>query len=154
MDKSIEFEQVILQHKNINAAYVEFPFSTETLFGKKGQVKVKVIFDNKVLYRGSLAKMGGNCHILGLTQAIRNQLGKTFGDVVHITLSQDTEERIVEVPADVSKLLNEKPTLLERFNKTSYTCQKEYIQAINQAKKIETREKRIKLLIDFLENKK
>jgi hypothetical protein len=60
----------------MNAAYVEFPFSAEDMFGKKGQVKIKASFDDKVEYRGSLAKMKSDCHILGLTQEVRKQLGK------------------------------------------------------------------------------
>jgi hypothetical protein len=39
---------------------------------QKGQVKIKAVFDDKVEYRGSLAKMKSECHILGLTQEIRN----------------------------------------------------------------------------------
>jgi hypothetical protein len=69
----ISFNAIIKQHGDINAAFVEFPFSTEELFGKKGQVKVKVLFDEKVEYRGSLAKMKTNCHVLGLTQEVEEK---------------------------------------------------------------------------------
>lgn len=86
MKNKIEFEAIILQHKNINAAYINFPFSTEELFGKKGQVKVKVIFDEKIEYRGSLAKMEGNSHRLGITQDIRKYINKSFGDTIKIEL--------------------------------------------------------------------
>ncbi|WP_228437484.1 DUF1905 domain-containing protein [Chryseobacterium sp. 7] len=64
----IEFKAIIQQNGEMNAAFVEFPFSTEELFNKKGQVKIKALFDGKVEYRGSLAKMKSDCHILGLTQ--------------------------------------------------------------------------------------
>lgn len=47
-------------------------------------VKVNVLLDDKVVYRSSLANMGGDCHRLGLTQAIRKELGKTFGDIVEV----------------------------------------------------------------------
>ena len=80
MEKPIEFIAEIKQHGTQNAAYVDFPFSTEELFGKKGQVKIKALLDDKVEYRGSLAKMKSDCHMLGLTQAVRKQLDKTFGD--------------------------------------------------------------------------
>jgi hypothetical protein len=40
----------------MNAAFVEFPFSTEEIFGKKGQVKIKAVFDDKVEYREALPK--------------------------------------------------------------------------------------------------
>lgn len=61
----ITFETEIKQNGTMNATFVDFPFSTEELFGKKGQVKIKVLLDEKVEYRGSLAKMKSNCHLLG-----------------------------------------------------------------------------------------
>ena len=82
----ITFETEIKQNGTMNAAFVDFPFSTEELFGKKGQVKIKALLDEKVEYRGSLAKMKSNCHLLGLTQEVRKQLGKTFGDKVTVKL--------------------------------------------------------------------
>ena len=75
----IAFEGIIEQHGEINAAFIKFPFSTEELFGKKGQVKIKVLLDGKVEYKGSLAKMKSNFHMLGVTQEVRKQLGKDFG---------------------------------------------------------------------------
>ena len=155
MNKTIKFEATILQHQSMNAAYVEFPFSTEELFGKKGQVKIKVKFDGKVEYRGSLANMGQGCHTLGLTQAIRKNLGKSFGDTVSVELWEDKEERIVEVPEDIQKIFNENPAALELYNKMSYTHRKEYMRWISEAKKPETRENRkIKMIEMILAGKK
>ena len=37
----ITFSAEIQQHQDINAAFVNFPFDTVELFGKKGQVKPK-----------------------------------------------------------------------------------------------------------------
>ncbi len=135
MSKNIKFEQIILQNGKMNAAYVKFPFSTLEVFGKKGQVKIKAVFDDLVEYRGSLAKMGEDCHILILTQDIRKKLGKSFGDNVKITLWEDTEIRKVEIPEDVSCLFDIYTKEFEIFQKLSYTHQKEYIQSIIEAKK-------------------
>lgn len=153
--KKIEFEALILQHQNMNAAYVEFPFSAEELFGKKGQVKVKVFFDKKTEYRGSLANMGQGCHILGLTQQVRKSLGKTFGDSVSVELWEDKEERTVEIPEDVVEVFNQNKKAKELFDKMSYTHRKEYIRWITDAKKPETRETRkVKMIEMILAGKK
>lgn len=48
--EGIKFTGVITQNGTQNAAYVVFPFSTLELFGKKGQVKVKALFDGTVAY--------------------------------------------------------------------------------------------------------
>lgn len=153
--KKIEFEAPILQHQNMNAAYVEFPFSAEELFGKKGQVKIKAVFDKKAEYRGSLANMGQGCHILGLTQDVRKSLGKTFGDTVSVELWEDKEERTVEIPEDVVEVFNQNEKAKELFDKMSYTHRKEYIRWITDAKKPETRENRkVKMIEMILAGKK
>lgn len=151
----ISFEGVIQQHGDMNAAFVEFPFSTEELFGKKGQVKVKVLFDGKVEYRGSLAKMKSNCHMLGLTQEVRKNLGKSFGEVVSVKLWEDKEERMVEIPEDVLMVFEKNKDALELYQKMSYTHRKEYMRWIAEAKKQETRENRkVKMIEMILAGKK
>lgn len=152
---AIQFKAVIKQNGKMNAAFVEFPFSTDELFGKKGQVKIKAVFDGKVEYRGSLAKMKSECHILGLTQEIRKQLGKAFGDEVFVSLTEDKEERVVEIAKDIVLLFNENPEAKILFDKMSYTHRKEYIRWIEEAKKKETRENRkLKMIQMILEGKK
>lgn len=149
------FTAIIKQNGEMNAAFIEFPFSIEELFNKKGQVKIKATFDGKVEYRGSLVKMKSDCHILGLTQDIRKQLGKTFGDEVSVSLMEDKEERIVEIADDISLIFHENPQAKALFDKMSYTHKKEYIRWIEEAKKFETRENRkIKMIQMILEGKK
>ena len=151
----ITFETEIKQNGTMNAAFVDFPFSTEELFGKKCQVKIKVLLDEKVEYRGSLAKMKSNCHLLGLTQEVRKQLGKTFGDKVTVKLWEDQEERIVEIPEDVLEVFEKNKEAFEMYQKMSYTHRKEFMRWITEAKKPETRENRkVKLIEMILAGKK
>lgn len=155
MNDPIIFSGEIQQHQDMNAVFVNFPFDTVELFGKKGQVKVKVLFDDKVEYLGSLTKMKSDCHLLGLTQEIRKELGKTFGDIIDVKLWEDKEERIVIIPEDVQQLLNQNERAKELYYKMSYTHKKEYIRWIEEAKKDETRERRkIKMIEMLLEGKK
>jgi hypothetical protein len=81
---------------------------------------VQVTFDG-VEYRGSLAKMGYHCHILGVTQKIRKKINKNPGDTVHVVLKQDIGPRIVEVPQDFAELLNQNFEAKELFDSMSYT---------------------------------
>jgi len=151
----ISFNGIIEQHGEINVAFIKFPFSTEELFGKKGQVKIKVLFDGKVEYRGSLAKMKSDFHMLGLTQEVRKQLGKSFGDEVSVKLWEDKEERMVEIPEDVLVVFEKNKDAFELYQKMSYTHRKEYMQWISEAKKPETRENRkIKMIEMILAGKK
>ena len=153
--KPIQFSALIKQNGEMDAAFVDFPFSTEELFGKKGQVKIKALFDGKTEYRGSLVKMKSDCHILGLTKEIRKELGKTFGDEVSVSLIEDKEERTVEIADDIILVFNENPDAKDLFDKMSYTHRKEYIRWIEEAKKPETRENRkIKMIEMILNGKK
>ena len=81
-----EFDAVILQNEDMDAAYVEVPFDIKALFGK-GRLAVHATFDG-VPYDGQIVKMGTPCHILGLRKDIRKQIRKTFGDTVHVTFFQ------------------------------------------------------------------
>lgn len=148
--EGIKFTGVITQNGTQNAAYVVFPFSTLELFGKKGQVKVKALFDGTVAYRGSLANMGQGVPVLGLTQAVRKALGKSFGDEVAVELWEDREERIVEIPEDVATLFQQHTAAKQLFDAMSYTHRKEYIRWITEAKKPETRERRKEKMIEMI----
>jgi hypothetical protein len=151
--KEYEFDAVLIKHKDMNAAFIEFPYGVENEFGKKGQVKVQVTFDG-VEYRGSLAKMGYPCHILGVTQKIRKKINKNPGDTVHVVLKQDIEPRIVEVPQDFAELLVQNSEAKKLFDSMSYTHRKEYVSWIEGAKREETRKRRLQKSIDMILDKR
>jgi hypothetical protein len=79
----LEFDAVILQNEDMDAAYVEVPFDIKTMFGK-GRLLVHATFD-EVPYDGQIVKMGTPCYIIGVRKDIRKQIGKSFGDIVHVT---------------------------------------------------------------------
>ncbi len=152
--KKISFSATIIQHEGMNAGYIEFPFSVEEIFGTRGMVKVKALFDGKAEYRGIMSNMGTGCHILILTQEVRGKLGKTFGDRVSVELEHDLEKREVIIPEEILVLLNKFPEAQAFFEKLSYTHRKEYINWITSAKREETRSKRIELFVEKLLEKK
>lgn len=131
-------------------AFVFFPYEVETEFGTKGRVPVKATF-NGVPDSGSLFKYGYPQHILGLPKKIREAIGKQPGDAVEVALWRDEEERKVEVPAEFQKLLK-KEGLLPVFEKLSYTHRKEYCRWISEAKKEETRLRRLAKAAEMLKN--
>jgi hypothetical protein len=132
-------------------AGVLFPYDTEKEFATKGKVPIKATF-NGVPYTGSLIKYGFLQHTLHLPKAIREQLGKVPGDIIDVVLWKDEEERILEVPAPFEKLMK-KEGLLPFFETLSYTHRKEYCRWISEAKKEETRSKRLEKAIEMLKQK-
>ena len=110
-------------------ALVEFPHDVESVFGTRGRVKVRASFDGHP-YRGSLAPMGGK-HVLGMLKTIRRALGKDVGDLVHVTIELDSEDRIVDVPRDLKEALRARPQLESRFGALAYTYRKEFARWID-----------------------
>jgi hypothetical protein len=153
-DHKVTFTATIIQHEGKDAAYILFPFEVKDLYGVRGRVAVKAIFDDQVLYRGSLAKMKTPKHILIVTKEIRHQLGKTFGDQIKVQIEQDLELREIIVPDDVKPLLEKNPKARKFFESLSFTDRKEYIRWIETAQRAETRERRIGLFIEKLNAKK
>ena len=86
MSELLEFDAIILQNENMDATYVEVPFDIKAMFGK-GRLLVHATFDG-VPYSGQIVRMGTPCFIIGLRKDIRKQIGKTFGDTVHVTFCQ------------------------------------------------------------------
>jgi hypothetical protein len=150
--KVYEFDGMLKKHENLDAAFIEFPYDVEEEFGTRGQVKVLVRFDG-VEYRGSLAKMGHHCHMVGVTQAIRKKIGKQPGDMVHVVLQRDDQPREVDIPAEFKKVLSDNPDIAEFFDTLSYTHRKEYARWIAEAKKDETRQRRLNKAVEMLRNK-
>jgi len=138
----ITFEAQILADAGSGGAYIEFPYNTVELFGTKGRVPVKATFDG-IPYRGSMSDMGTGRHVLIIVKNIRNQLDKKPGDYVEAVIELDNQPRILEVPEDFSSLLEKEKTARDEFNRLSYSHRREYILWIKDAKKPETRTRRM-----------
>ncbi|MBS6043699.1 MAG: DUF1905 domain-containing protein, partial [Clostridium baratii] len=119
-----KFEAKLKKVQDKNASYIEIPFDVLEVYGSK-RVKVKATFDG-IEYRGSLVKMGTDCHIIGVTKEIRDKINKTFGDTVYVTLEKDVEERTVEIPDDFKSELQKNISANDFFNTLSFSYQKKY----------------------------
>ena len=142
----------MIQNPGGGGAFVEVPFDVETVFGAK-RPRVRALIEG-VPYRGTLTRMGTDCHILGIRKDIRAQIGKTFGDEVTIMVEPDMEPRRVEIPGDLLKELKKDQEARSLFDKLSYTHQKEYVSWINEAKREETRQGRIVKTMEMLKKGK
>jgi len=131
-------------------AYVLFPYDTGKEFGTKGKVPINATFE-RVPYTGSLIKYGNPLHILGMPKAIREQIGRGPGDTVEVVVWKDETLRTIEVPSQFENLLK-REGLLPVFEKLSYTHRKEYCRWITDAKKEETRLRRLEKAIEMLKN--
>lgn len=135
-------------HAARGGAFVYIPFDVEKEFGKK-RVKVEATFDGEP-YRGLLVRYGSPDFMLIIRKNIREKLGKQAGDMVEVTLKEDTAPRVIIVPDDFQMFLDQEPGVLTFYKSLSYTQQKEYIHWIEAAKRSETRERRMKKAMELL----
>jgi hypothetical protein len=120
--------------------YIEVPFDPKAVFGKvRAPVKVTV---NGYSYRSTLAAMGGPVCI-PLRRSHREAAGLEGGEVVSVRLELDDEPRVVTPPADLTRALRAEPGATARWRVLSYTHQREHVEAIEEARKPETRARRI-----------
>jgi Bacteriocin-protection, YdeI or OmpD-Associated/Domain of unknown function (DUF1905) len=129
-------------------AFVRVPFDVEEAFGSK-RPKVKATIDGQA-HRGRLVRMGSEDHMLLILKEIREKIGKSFGDVVQVTVEADTEVRVVTVPPDLARELKKSGAAQSTFEKLSYTHQKEYVRWIEEAKRPDTRRARVAKTVEML----
>lgn len=140
----------IIQHNPQNGGcWVEVPFDVTAEFGVL-RPKVKVIFEGNTEYRGSLVRMEGGPHILGVRKDIREAIGKHPGDEISIQLELDTEERKVEIPELLQSAFKVEPEAKIYFDSLSFSHQREHVNYITEAKKLETQMRRVEKTIKSL----
>lgn len=138
----------VIEASGSGGAFVTIPFDVEAAFGAK-RPPVRAAFDG-VPYRGTLVRMGGPNHILIIRKAIREQIGKQPGDAVEVTVARDDAPREVGVPEDLADALAPHADALTFFDGLGYTHRKEYVQWITEAKRPETRRRRIDRAVAML----
>ena len=141
-----------IQNAGGGGAFVEIPFDVEKEFGSK-RPKIKAMIEG-VPYRGILTRMGTEYHMLIILKGIREQIGRTFGDNVKITVEADSEPRVIEIPKDLLKELRKDKDAKTFFDKLAYTHRREYVMWIEEAKRDETRQARVVKTIEMLKQGK
>ena len=138
------------KHETLEATGITIPFDVEEVFGAK-RVAVKATI-NGAVYRGSIVRMGGK-YMLGIPKVFRQEAGLKAGDNIVVTIEKDTEERKVDLPSDLAQELRKDPRLNEAWKKLSYTIRKEQARGLEEAKKPETRARRLEKTLELLRSK-
>ncbi len=143
-----KFKVKLLGQAGSEAAALKPPFEVVEVFQRKGRVPVKGTI-NGFPFRSSLMNMGDG-HMMAVNAQLRSGAQCKAGDTVAVVMELDEEERTVEVPAYLKKIIDRDPKAMESWSKLSFTHRKEYVREIEGAKRIETREKRIGAMMDAL----
>jgi antitoxin component of MazEF toxin-antitoxin module len=104
---------------------------------------------NGYTWRTSVARMGGE-FLVGLNRAVREGAGVQAGDQVEVELELDAAPREVEVPRALADALAADGEAREAFDRLAYTHRKEYARWIEEAKRDETRRRRVAQALEML----
>ena len=136
--------------RNGSACYIPLTFDPKSVFGKvRAPVTVTL---NGYTYRSTIAAMGGPPGI-PLRKSHREALGLEGGETIDVRLDLDTEARVVKPPADLVKALKAS-SAWDRWGDLSFTHQREHVEAIEDAKKPETRARRIERAVQMVRSRK
>jgi hypothetical protein len=139
--------ETVIQVEGKTATYFEVPLDVRAVFGR-ARPPVRVTIAGHT-YRSTIAPYGGS-YMLPLNRANRAAAGVAAGDAVTVELELDDEPRTVEVPDDVRAALAGDEEAAAAFERLSYTHQREYVEWITEAKREETRARRLAKTLDRL----
>jgi Domain of unknown function (DUF1905)/Bacteriocin-protection, YdeI or OmpD-Associated len=127
------------------SASFTLPFDTREVWSK-AKVPVRVTI-NGYTWRSTVGNRGGIQYIVVNADA-RRGAGVKAGDFVTITLAPDTEKREIKIRIALQRPLAKK--LTQKLNNLSFTHKKEFIVWYSEAKKEETRARRVEKMKGML----
>jgi hypothetical protein len=120
--------------------FIPLTFDPKEVFGKvRAPVKVTL---NGYTYRSTVAAMGGP-PCIPLRKSNREAAGLEGHETLEVRLDLDTEKREIKPPADLVRALKASAPAWDRWRELSYGHQRESVEAVDGAKRIETRQRRI-----------
>lgn len=125
------------------------PFSVVQEWGSRARVAVKGTLNGHP-FRSSIFPMGAGTHGLMVNRQMREGAGAGAGDRVGVVMEVDTAPRTVSVPKDFQQALGRNGKAKAFFAKLPPSHQRAYVEAIEEAKKPETRVRRIEKAIAVL----
>jgi hypothetical protein len=127
--------------------WLEVPFNPTVAFGEARAPVAGTL--NGTPFRGRLSVYGGKTY-LGLNKEIRDAAGIDVGDEVEVVLDRDDAPREVEIPNELLVAFERDAAAKVAFDKLAFTHRKEYARWIAEAKKEETRERRVAKALEML----
>ncbi|MGC2237236.1 MAG: YdeI/OmpD-associated family protein [Pyrinomonadaceae bacterium] len=145
------FKVLLEKHEGMEATGITIPFDVEEVFGGK-RVPVKV-WVNGVEHRSTIHRYGEK-YMMAVPKRFRDAAGIKAYDTITVEMERDTEKRVVEPPEDLAKALKENKDAQAVWENLSYTFKKEFVMSIEDAKRAETRARRVNKTIEELLKKK
>jgi len=136
---------VQLERVQKTATMFRVPFDLEEAFGR-ARPPVKVTIRGHTL-RTTPGVYDGVGHIV-VNRDVKAATGVDAPERVRVEMELDTEPRTVPVPADLRDALRADDATWTAFAKLSFTHRREYVEWVDDAKRPETRARRIAATVE------
>jgi hypothetical protein len=131
---------VELERVQKTATMFRVPFDLAEAFGR-ARPPVRVTIRGHT-WHTTPGVYGGVGHIV-VNREVKAATGVDAGDRVRVRMELDAEPRVVAPPPDLAEALAASPKARDAFAKLSFTHQREYVEWVEEAKRPETRARRI-----------
>lgn len=122
-------------------AAFDVPAGVAAALGERKRPPVTVTIGDHT-FRTTVAVYGGQ-PMIGVNKAHRAAAGVDVGDAFDVVVALDEQPRVVEVPEDLAGALAGDTAARSAFERLSYTHQREYVEWIAEAKRADTRARRV-----------
>jgi hypothetical protein len=136
------FRVSLEQLKGSMATVITIPFDVEKVFGTRARVSVSGTI-NGFAFRSSIFPTGKGTHYMVVNKDVRAGAQVRSGETITVSLQRDTEARVIIPPADLSSALRKNRQAQAAWDMLSYSHQREHARAVEEAKRPETRARRI-----------
>jgi hypothetical protein len=126
---------------------IQLPFDVRKIFGQARPPIVITVA--KYSFRSTVSVYGGE-YFIGIRRSHRDAAELKPGQTVSITIALDDAPRVVEAPKDLAAALKKNAAAKAAWEALSFTHKKEHADALLDAKKPETRERRLDKTIEML----
>jgi uncharacterized protein YdeI (YjbR/CyaY-like superfamily) len=94
--------------------------------------------------------MGDGHHYMVVNKEVRSGAKAKGGETISVVMERDDEPRVITPPEDLARALRSNKAAAAAWDSLSYTHRKEYAQSVAEAKRPETRARRIERAIAML----
>jgi hypothetical protein len=146
---AVQFKVKLERYQDTQVLHVYLPFDVYEAFGTRARLAVKGTI-NGFPFRSSIFPMGGGKFYMVVNREMREGAKVKAGDIAEFVMEKDDEPRTIATPPDLLKAISGRRSVKAVWDKLSYSHRKEYIGYIEEAKKPETRARRIAKTIETL----
>jgi hypothetical protein len=152
LPRMYHFNAILIKGSRNNGwTYIDVPPVISITFHKPGKIFIRGTV-NGCAFRTTFNKKGDGEGFFYVNQSLLKSIQKTAGDMVLVEMKEDEEPGVVHIPDDLSEALSCSDNAKFTFDNFPYSHKKEIIAWINDAKKPETRLRRILKSVTMLED--